>query len=93
LTTTGRGIAFNALSVIIGFSVLPFSAFAPIRFFGYLVIISIFTCLLGALVIVPALVLISRPRFLEKDRGLIAVGFSKRIRRLKPTVIDNINHE
>ncbi len=69
LTTTGRGIAFNALSVIIGFSVLPFSAFAPIRFFGYLVIISIFTCLAGALVIVPALVLLFKPKFLEKDRS------------------------
>ncbi|MBL7112347.1 MAG: RND family transporter [Bacteroidales bacterium] len=68
LTTTGRGIAFNALSVIIGFSVLPFSAFAPIRFFGYLVIISIFTCLVGALIIVPAMVILFKPRFLEKSR-------------------------
>ena len=68
LTTTGRGIAFNALSVIIGFSVLPFSSFMPIRFFGYLVIISILTCLVGALVVVPAMVLLFKPKFLEVNR-------------------------
>jgi len=65
LTTTGRGITFNALSVIIGFSVLLFSSFAPIRFFGYLVIISIAACMVGALVIIPSLVLLLRPRFAE----------------------------
>jgi hydrophobe/amphiphile efflux-3 (HAE3) family protein len=80
LTTTGRGITFNALGVIIGFCVLPFSSFSPIRFFGFLVIISIFACLVGALVIVPSLVLVVKPRFLEVSR-LKLVG------RLKPTGI------
>lgn len=65
LTTTGRGISFNALSVILGFSALPFSVFLPIRVFGFLVMVSIFTCLVGALIIVPALVLIFKPAFLE----------------------------
>jgi hydrophobe/amphiphile efflux-3 (HAE3) family protein len=65
LTTTGRGISFNAFSVILGFSALPFSLFSPIRYFGFLVMGSIFTCLIGALVIVPALVLIFNPGFLE----------------------------
>jgi predicted RND superfamily exporter protein len=63
--TTGRGISFNALSVILGFSALPFSLFLPIRVFGFLVMVSIFTCLVGALVIIPALVLIFKPAFLE----------------------------
>ncbi len=65
LTTTGRGITYNALGVIIGFCALPFSSFSPIRFFGFLVIISIFACLIGALVIVPSLVLVAKPKFLE----------------------------
>jgi predicted RND superfamily exporter protein len=68
LTTTGRGISFNALSVMLGFCALPFSVFLPIRIFGFLVIISIFTCLVGALVIIPALVLIFKPAFLESRR-------------------------
>jgi len=65
LTTTGRGIAFNASSVILGFSALLLSLFPPINFFGFLVVMSIFTCLMGALVLVPALCLVWKPRFLE----------------------------
>jgi len=65
LVTTGRGIVFNALSVIVGFFVLMLSAFLPIRFFGFLVVVSIGTCLIGALVLVPALCIVFRPKFLE----------------------------
>ncbi len=65
LTTTGRGIVFNALSVIIGFVVLLISTFLPVRFFGFLVVVSIFSCLVGALILVPALCLVLKPKFLE----------------------------
>ena len=67
MTTTGRGITFNALSVIIGFSALPFSSFAPIKDFGFMVIVSIFACLVGALIIVPSMILLTRPGFLEPE--------------------------
>ena len=36
LTTTGRGIVFNAFSVVVGFAVLAISSFFPVRFFGLL---------------------------------------------------------
>ena len=65
LTTTGRGITFNALSVMVGFGALIVSLFPPIKFFGFLVVMSIFSCLIGALVLVPALCLVWKPRFLE----------------------------
>ncbi|MCK5148108.1 RND family transporter [bacterium] len=65
LTTTGRGIVFNAFSVVIGFVALLFSTFLPVKFFGFLVIVSILACLLGALVLIPALVIVLRPKFLE----------------------------
>lgn len=65
LTTTGRGITFNALSVIVGFVALLFSSFLPVQFFGFLVVITILACLAGALVLVPALCIIFRPKFLE----------------------------
>jgi predicted RND superfamily exporter protein len=67
MTTTGRGIVFNALSVIVGFAVLFISGFVPIKWFGFLVTVSIGTCLLGALVVLPALALVARPQFLEPD--------------------------
>jgi hydrophobe/amphiphile efflux-3 (HAE3) family protein len=65
LTTTGRGIVFNALSVVVGFSALFFSSFLPVQFFGFLVVISIFACLLGALVVVPAICIVIKPAFLN----------------------------
>jgi predicted RND superfamily exporter protein len=68
MLTTGRGIIFNALSVIIGFLVLLCSNFIPVRFFGFLVVVSIFACLIGALAVVPALCILLKPMFLEPMR-------------------------
>lgn len=65
LTTTGRGIVFNAFSVIVGFVVLLTSGFMPVRFFGFLVVVSIFSCLIGALILIPSLCIVLRPKFLE----------------------------
>jgi predicted RND superfamily exporter protein len=67
INTTGRGIIFNALSVIVGFTVLIISSFTPIRFFGVLIVVSVLCCLLGALVILPTLVLRFRFSFLEPE--------------------------
>ena len=64
LKTIGRSIIINALSVMAGFSVLMFSGFLSIRFFGCLVIISIGSCLIGAIVVIPALLVKFRPRFI-----------------------------
>ncbi len=83
LTTTGRGISFNALSVILGFCALPFSVFLPIRVFGFLVMVSIFSCLVGALIIIPALVLILRPSFLEPGTKSIRIQLRERLGWLK----------
>ncbi|MEZ5071980.1 MAG: outer membrane lipoprotein-sorting protein [Bacteroidales bacterium] len=65
LNTTGRGILFNALSVVVGFSVLIASSFTPIRMFGVFIVVSILTCLIGAMMILPSLLLTFRFRFLE----------------------------
>ena len=62
LKTSGRGIIFNAFSVIIGFSVLIFSGFAPLRYFGFLIVISIFSCLVCALLLVPAIVVLTEQK-------------------------------
>ncbi len=65
INTVGRGIVFNALSVLIGFVVLFISNFLPIRFFAFLIMVSISTCLMGGLVLLPAYCIVFRPRFLE----------------------------
>jgi len=66
LRTTGRGIFFNAVSVIIGFLALSLSYFAPMRYFSALIVISITICLISALVLVPAIVILTKPKFLDK---------------------------
>ena len=62
--TIGRSIIINGMSVMAGFSALMLSGFTSIRFFGYLVIISIGSCLIGAIVVIPALLMKFRPRFI-----------------------------
>jgi len=66
LKTMGRGISINAFSVILGFSVLFISAFPIIRSFAFLIIISLLLCLLCALVLIPAVVNLVKPKFLQK---------------------------
>jgi hypothetical protein len=67
LGTIGRSIIINALGVMAGFSALMFSGFTSIRFFGYLVVVSIGSCLVGAIIIIPAFLLRFKPRFIEMD--------------------------
>ncbi|SKC24023.1 efflux RND transporter permease subunit [Alkalitalea saponilacus] len=70
LMTAGRGIIYNAFSVMVGFSVLMLSGFAPLRFFGVLVTVSIFACLMSALLLIPALITLTKPTFLQKQSEL-----------------------
>ncbi|WP_297798601.1 MMPL family transporter [uncultured Eudoraea sp.] len=65
LSTSGRGIIINALSVIVGFMPLILSNFTPLKYFGALIVISITTCLISSLFLVPAIVILTKPRFLE----------------------------
>ena len=65
LCTAGRGIFYNAFSVIVGFLALGISNFAPMRYFSALIVISIATCLISALLVVPSIVILVKPKFLE----------------------------
>jgi len=67
LSTTGKAICFNALAVMIGFSPLMLSTFSPIRFFGVMMVVSIFCCLVGALLVIPAINILIKPKFIEKS--------------------------
>jgi predicted RND superfamily exporter protein len=67
LKTTGRGIAINAFSVMVGFSVLFFSGITILKSFGFLIIFSLILCLLCALMLIPAICYLIKPAFLEKS--------------------------
>lgn len=69
MNSVGRGILFNALSVVFGFSILFLSNFLPVRFFGFLVVVSISGCLLAAFLLLPSLCIVFRPGFAEPKKG------------------------
>lgn len=75
MTSIGKGIVYNGFSVVVGFFVFFFSAFIPIRFFGFLVSFSILACIVSTLTILPVVIFMVKPKFLmqeatEKDVGL-----------------------
>jgi hypothetical protein len=65
--TTGRSIVINGLSVMAGFSATLFSGFLSIRFFGYLTLLAIGSCLIYAIIVMPAFMLWFKPRFIEAN--------------------------
>jgi uncharacterized protein len=65
--TTGRSIIINGLSVMAGFSATFISGFLSIRYFGCLVLLSVGSCLLCAIIVMPAYMLWFRPKFIESD--------------------------
>ncbi len=65
LKVTGRGIVINAFSVMLGFAVLLFSAFPYLKMFAILIILSLSLCLICALVLIPAICIVLKPKFLN----------------------------
>jgi hypothetical protein len=65
--TTGRSIVINALSVMAGFSATFVSGFLSIRFFGYLTLLAIGSCLIYAIIVIPAFMLYFKPSFIEAN--------------------------
>ena len=63
--TTGRSIVINGLTVMAGFSATFLSGFMSIRFFGYLTLLAIGSCLLYAIIVMPAFMLWFKPSFIE----------------------------
>jgi hypothetical protein len=58
---TGKAIVLTSLSLLFGFSVMLLSAFVPVRRFGILIGVSMFSCLIATLFVLPALIAIAWP--------------------------------
>jgi hydrophobe/amphiphile efflux-3 (HAE3) family protein len=69
LTTTGKAVTFNALCVIAGFGVLFLSSMPPLRSLAFLFCILTLTCMAATLVVIPALCMVFKPKFLEPGSG------------------------
>lgn len=66
ILTTGKAIMFNAVSVSAGFAVLVFSAFNPLRNLGLLIAITMLTSSFVSLTLLPVLLDLFKPKFLDK---------------------------
>ncbi len=64
MRTMGRGILFNALTLTAGFAMFYFSAFEGLRNFGLLINLTMIWSFFGSFIVVPALLLTLKPRFL-----------------------------
>lgn len=89
LRTTGRGIAINAFSVMIGFAVLFLSGLVILKTFAFLIIFSLLLCLLCALILVPAICMVVRPKFLEMN-GKHQLGFVNAATAKEPIHSENL---
>ena len=65
LSTTGKAIIFNALSVAAGFAVLMFSQFNPLMYMGILIALTMITSSLASLTVLPVLLDLVKPKFLQ----------------------------
>ncbi|OGJ93335.1 MAG: hypothetical protein A2350_20505 [Candidatus Raymondbacteria bacterium RifOxyB12_full_50_8] len=63
--TIGRAIVFNAFCVASGLGVMIFSSIPPLRYFAILFGVLTLACMCGALIVIPALCLVCKPKFLE----------------------------
>ncbi|MFH1809459.1 MAG: MMPL family transporter [Pseudomonadota bacterium] len=67
LQTTGRAVLINVASVALGFVVLAASQLVIMQQFGLLVAYSMLLCGLGAVTVIPALVILLKPSFLRRN--------------------------
>lgn len=66
LLSAGKAILFNAFSVAAGFAVLMQSNFIPIENLGLLIALTMVTSSLGALTLLPAMIHVFKPKFMNK---------------------------
>ncbi len=70
LTTSGIPIFFTSFTLIAGFSVLLFSSFKPILYFGFLISVTMLGCLIGVIFILPAFIYFMKPKALIRKYNL-----------------------
>ncbi len=63
--SAGRALLFNFLALALGFSVLMTSSVPPLSQFGFLVAVAVSVSFIGSLTLLPALIYLIRPKFLN----------------------------
>lgn len=79
LTHTGVGISYNALALTLGFGVLWISTFKGLDTFGSLVALTMIVSATSAFTVIPAVLLLWKPKFLTKhaQASIIRGGYDE----------------
>ncbi|MFO8034446.1 MAG: MMPL family transporter [Candidatus Bipolaricaulota bacterium] len=75
-STAGRAILINALTLTMGFLVMLLSSFGALVAFGWLITLTMVTTLLGALFVLPAVLGMVQPSFLQSPFPFFRAGTS-----------------
>ncbi len=70
LTTTGKAITTNMITVAFGFLVLIFANLIPLRRFGLLVAITMLSSGVGALTLLPAVILLTKAKIIKNKNSM-----------------------
>jgi len=57
----GRAMYYTSVTIVVGFSILVLSQFIPTIYFGVLTAFAMFMAIVGALTLLPKLILIAKP--------------------------------
>jgi hydrophobe/amphiphile efflux-3 (HAE3) family protein len=69
LGVTGTPIFFTSFTLIAGFTVLVFSNFKPILYFGLLISVTMFGCFIGVIFILPAFIYLVKPKAIIQGKA------------------------
>ena len=69
LGMTGTPIFFTSFTLIAGFSVLLFSSFKPILYFGLLISVTMLGCFIGVIFILPAFIYFVKPKAIIQGKA------------------------
>lgn len=69
LGVTGTPIFFTSFTLIAGFSVLLFSSFKPILYFGLLISVTMLGCFIGVIFILPAFIYLVKPKAIIQGKA------------------------
>ncbi len=88
--TTGRALLFNYLAIAGGFGVLISSKVVPLNNFGLIVVMSVTTSFVASMTLLPALVKVFKPRFMEPVAASGPTGLRRAIATVAMVLIIGI---
>ncbi|MEH6535030.1 MAG: MMPL family transporter [Psychroserpens sp.] len=66
--SAGRALLFNLLALALGFGVLMTSSVPPLSKFGFLVAVAVLVSFIGSITLLPALIYLIKPKFLNSNK-------------------------